>query len=134
MKYLPDTNAWIGYLNKPSGPLGLKLVAQPSADIALCSVVIGELLTGAYKSARQAPNLALLRRLEQQFLSLPYDNAAADRYAQVRAHLERLGTPIGPYDLQIAAIALTNGLTVITHNTGEFGRVPTLAMEDWTVP
>jgi tRNA(fMet)-specific endonuclease VapC len=55
---------------------------------------------------------------------LPFDKAAADQFATIRRHLESLGALIGPYDLQIAAIALTNGCTLVTHNLAEFQRVP----------
>ena len=54
--------------------------------------------------------------------------------ARIWAHLATLGTPIGPYDLQIASIALHHGLTLVTHNVAEFGRVPGLVVEDWEVP
>ena len=50
---------------------------------------------------------------------------------RIRGVLEQRGTPIGPYDVQIAAQALSKGLTVLTHNTGEFRRVPGLRVEDW---
>jgi tRNA(fMet)-specific endonuclease VapC len=63
--------------------------------------------------------------------SLPFDDAAADRYAAIRLNLERQGMRIGAYDLQIAAIALCHGLTLVTHNTQEFSRVPDLLFEDW---
>jgi tRNA(fMet)-specific endonuclease VapC len=59
---------------------------------------------------------------------------AANIHSQIRHHLEKLGTPIGPYDLQIAAIALVHGLTVVTHNTAEYSRVPNLMIEDWEIP
>jgi tRNA(fMet)-specific endonuclease VapC len=65
---------------------------------------------------------------------LSFDDAAADVYAGIRHHLESQGTPIGPYDLQIAAIALADGCTLVTHNTTEFSRVPRLVLEDWEVP
>lgn len=63
----------------------------------------------------------------------PFDDAAAQAYGQLRVYLERAGTLIGPYDMQIAAIALVHGLIVVTHNTREFGRVPGLNIEDWEV-
>lgn len=63
----------------------------------------------------------------------PYDNSAADVFAHIRHLLASQGTLIGPYDLQIAAIALGNGCTLVTHNTSEFCRVPSLVLEDWEV-
>jgi tRNA(fMet)-specific endonuclease VapC len=133
MRFLLDTNAWIHVLNNPGGAVASRLALQQPVDVLLCSVVLSELLLGAYKSSRQAANLALVALLQRQFASLPFD-AAADHYARVRAHLEALGTPIGPYDMQIAGIALAHGLKVVTHNTAEFSRVPGLSLEDWTVP
>ncbi len=65
---------------------------------------------------------------------LNFDDAAADYFVSVRRHLESLGTPIGPYDTQIAAIPLANGCALVTHNTSEFGRVPGPVIEDWQVP
>ncbi len=50
---------------------------------------------------------------------------------QIQAELQKLGTPIGSYDLQIAAIALANNLILVTHNTREFERVEGLKLEDW---
>lgn len=64
-------------------------------------------------------------------VSLPFDDAAADQFAAFRVHLESLGQVIGSYDMQIAAIALANGCTRVTHNTSEFSRVPGLVIEDW---
>src|SRR5438128_2519574 len=120
MSYLLDTNAWIEVLNNPKGKLAAKLAAQVPRDVVLCSVVLAELLVGAYKSSQPAANLALIQQLTRQFACLAFDEASADPYAQTRCHLERIGQPIGPYDLQIAAIALQHSLTVVTHNVGEF--------------
>ena len=70
-----------------------------------------------------------------QFLAplevLPYDDAAAARYGDIRAHLERRGTPIGPLDTLIAAHALALGSALVTNNVTEFSRVPELGVEDW---
>ena len=131
MIYIPDTNACIRYLNKPDSPVAKKFVATPSSDIALCDIVKMELYYGAYRSARQSDNLALLKQFFLPFLSLPFDDVAADICGRIRALLASAGTPIGPYDLQIAAIALANNLTLVTHNTREFSRVPGLLLEDW---
>ena len=134
MKYLLDTNAWIEVLNHPRGSLAQKLAGHAPGEIALCSVVLGEQLCGAYKSSKPAANLALIQQLTQQFACISFDAASADPYAQTRCHLERNGQPIGPYDLQIAAIALQQRLIVITHNVAEFSRVPGLTIEDWQGP
>lgn len=134
MIYLLDTNAWIEVLNNPQGHLASKLAAHAPRDIALCSVVLAELVVGAYKSSQPAANLLMIQQLTQQFACLAFDEASADPYAQARCHLEKIGLPIGPYDLQIAAIALQFGLIVVTHNVAEFSRVPGLAVEDWLGP
>src|SRR5580704_157122 len=82
-------------------------------------------------AAHQAANLALIVKLRQQFVSLPFDDRAAEEYGRIRAHLAAAGTPIGPNDLMIAAIALAKQMTLVTQNTTEFSRVPGLALEDW---
>lgn len=102
-------------------------------DVFLCSVVLGELLYGAYHSGplKRAKNLLAIANLRQDHTSLPYEDQAADEYAKLRDHLARLGTPIGSNDMMIAAIAIANGLKLVTHNTAEFSRVPGLQLEDW---
>ncbi len=65
------------------------------------------------------------------FLSLPFDDVAAEICGRIRAALATAGTPIGPYDFESAAIALANTLTLVTHNTRKFSRVPGLLLEDW---
>jgi tRNA(fMet)-specific endonuclease VapC len=95
--------------------------------------VLAELIYGAYHSdpKHQASNLALIANLRKLFVSFPFDDHAAEEYGKLRQHLARQGTPIGPNDLMIASICLANGLTVVTHNTTEFSRVPGLSLEDW---
>ena len=131
MKYLLDSNTCIRHLNRRSPEIIDRLALLPPDEIAVCSVVKAELFAGAQKS--QHPIRTLQRQLEflDQFVSLPFDDAAAHEFGRIRAILESAGTPIGPYDLQIAAIALVYGLIVITHNVREFGRVPGLPIEDW---
>jgi tRNA(fMet)-specific endonuclease VapC len=66
------------------------------------------------------------------FHSYAFNDSAAERYGRIRTDLAMQGTPIGPNDLMIAAIALANNLTLVTHNTREFARVDGLPLEDWT--
>jgi tRNA(fMet)-specific endonuclease VapC len=131
--YLLDTNAWIEYLRGRNQNLRQHVAAVRPRDIRLCSVVVGELYHGAYKSSHCRDDLKLVDGLLNSFSSHPYDDLAARRYGEVRALLEAKGTPIGPYDLQIAAIALANQLTLVTHNLSEFSRVPGLTLEDWQI-
>ncbi|MGB7512494.1 MAG: type II toxin-antitoxin system VapC family toxin [Pelodictyon phaeoclathratiforme] len=131
--WIPDTNVWIRYLNPQSSPVKSCFLRYSVDRIFLCDVVKAELYFGAYKSTRRDENLALLDELSNGFLSLPFDGNAARQFGKIRAELARAGTPIGPYDLQIAAIALSRGLTLVTHNTREFSRVAGLYLEDWEV-
>ena len=104
--WLPDTNVWIQYLNPSPSPVKFRLRTYPIEQIVLCDVVKAELYYGAFKSSRQETNIALVDDLCQQFSSLAFDESAARRFGEIRAQLARQGTPIGPYDFQIAAVAL----------------------------
>jgi len=134
MKYSLDTNTCIRYLNGRSASIRRKLPTVPAHDIVVCSVVRGELAYGAAKSQLPVQSVAKQQRFLKPYVTLPYDDLAAAEFGVIRAALEAVGTPIGPYDLQIAAIALVHGLIVVTHNTGEFGRIAKLRVEDWEVP
>ncbi len=67
----------------------------------------------------------------EQLEVLPFDKHATVHYAAIRCDLEKKGIPIGERDLQIAAIAIANGLCVVTHNTKEFDRVSGMELADW---
>jgi len=131
MLILPDTNVWIRHLNQAPSFVKTKLAACPPSHVALCDVVKAELYYGAFKSARREANLALLEVLFSGFDSFPFDGEAARIFGELRADLARKGTPIGPFDVQIAAIALANNCTLVTHNTDEFSRIDGLKLEDW---
>jgi tRNA(fMet)-specific endonuclease VapC len=118
--YLLDTNACIVYLNRPISGVRRRLQSLSPQDIAVCSVVKAELFYGAMRSNNPARTLAVQEAFLKNFISLPFDDVAATIFGRIRAQLVTLGTPIGPYDLQIAAIALANNLTLVTHNTREF--------------
>jgi tRNA(fMet)-specific endonuclease VapC len=133
MKYSLDTNTCIRYLNGRSPSIRQKLPTVPAHDIVVCSIVRGELAFGAAKSQTPEKSAAKQNRFLEPYATLPYDDPAAVRFGRIRADLEAVGTPIGPYDLQIAAIALTHGLILVTHNVGEFGRIKGLQIEDWEV-
>ena len=131
MTHLLDSNACIRYLNGRSISIRNGLAAMTPGEVCVCSVVKAEMFAGAMRSNDPARTRSKQQAFLGQFVSLPFDDAAAEVYAIIRAQLEAAGTPIGPYDLQIAAIALANGLTLVTHNTREFSRVSGLLQEDW---
>lgn len=130
MTFLLDTNTCIEILNNRSSSVTSKLAATPRSQISLCSIVKASLYHGANKSMKREANLTLLAAFEAEFPYFSFDDKAAQLCGRVRADLERMGTPIGRYDLMIASIALANDLTLITHNTSEFSRVRDLHLED----
>lgn len=83
------------------------------------------------KSNNSEITLARQQEFLQLFISLPFDDDAAMIYGIIRARLSVNGTPIGPNDLHIAAIAMANNLILVTHNVWEFSRVNGLQIEDW---
>jgi tRNA(fMet)-specific endonuclease VapC len=133
MIYLLDTNICIVYLQGKNTCLKQKLEQASSSDIAVCSVVKGELFYGAMRSSNPERNLNIQQKFLNQFVCLPFDDKSALIFGNIRAELATLGKPIGAYDLQIAAIALANNLILITHNTREFKRIEGLQIADWEV-
>ncbi len=133
MTYLLDTNACVVYLRGKNAKLRSRVDSSSTADLGLCTVVLAELYFGAAKSRDPVAERANVDAFAAPFACIPFDRAAADVYAGVRWDLEARGLMIGGNDLLIAAIGLVHGLTVVTHNTADFDRVPGLAIEDWEV-
>lgn len=131
MRYLLDTNVCVMFLNGRSPLVRDRLLSTPTEAMAICSVVKAELFYGALRSNNPAQTLERQQLFLKQFTSIPFDDGAALAIGRIRASLASLGTPIGPYGLQIAAIAQVNNLILVTHNTREFERVNGLQLEDW---
>jgi len=131
MTYLLDTNACIKYLDGKSENIRRNLESKQPQEMLVCSVVKAELFYGVQKSVKQKENLEKVHKFLDQFVSLSFDDEASEKYGEVRADLEKTGTPIGPNDLLIASIALANNVILVTHNTREFNRVKGLKVEDW---
>jgi tRNA(fMet)-specific endonuclease VapC len=130
--WLLDTNVCVHYLRLGDGSsIANRLAEKNAEDVVLCSVVRAELVFGALKSRDAAENLAKVGRFLSRFVSLPFDDSAADAYGRIRSELTKCGTTIGPNDLMIASIASARNLTLVTHNVGEFSRVSGLKIEDW---
>lgn len=132
MLYLLDTNAVIALLKEH--PLILNHVRRVGRlSLRLCAPVEAELWYGVHRSTQQEYNRARLLTLLDWLPSLPFADQSPRHFGDIRAYLARQGSPIGPYDLQIAAIARTHDMVLVTHNTHEFSRVPRLTLEDWEV-
>lgn len=133
MTYLLDTDILSNLMKRaPSSALIARLARVPPEQQFTSSITLGELVYGSHRSSRAE---ALLERIESTLLSdlpiLPFDASAARRYGEVRAELEKRGTPIGDADMRIAAIALVRGFKVVTGNERHFRRVPGLEVENW---
>ncbi len=133
MRWLLDTNACIRYLNGRAPNLKRRIDQVGPTDLVVCAVVKAELFFGSARSQNPVKSRQQQDRFLSRFSSLAFDDAAADVYGNIRAALSAAGTPIGPNDLMIAAIAIANGVTIVTNNTAEFSRVPKLTIEDWEV-
>jgi predicted nucleic acid-binding protein len=134
--YLLDTDVLSNLMKRaPASSLVTRLAQVRPEDQFTSSVTLGELFYGAHRSTRTA---ALLERIEETLLPelpiLPFDAAAARRYGELRADLERRGTPIGDTDTRVAAIALSRGLSIVTGNERHFRQVPDLEVENWLKP
>ena len=129
-----DTNVVIGCLSGRPPALAERLERELlTGDFALPAIVLFELRYGIAKSARPQDNAERLATfLELPIAILPFEPDDAAEAGDIRATLERAGTPIGPYDILIAAQARRRGATLVTTNRREFVRVPRLKTDDWT--
>lgn len=129
--YLLDTNICIALLNRRHAGVIARFQKCRPGDIGLCSIVKSELYFGARNSQRVEANLSRLAQFFVPLTSLPFDDHCAEEAGSIRAELASQRTTIGPNDVLIAATARAHDVVLITHNTGEFIRVPGLRMEDW---
>ena len=131
MRYILDTNICI-YIakRKPVGVLARFGELRPG-DVGMSVITYLELVYGAWKSRNTEANLANIEELRGIIPVQPLGPEAATQYGRLRADLERQGTPIGAFDLLIAAQALSLGLILVTNNSREFGRVKGLRVENW---
>ncbi|HQW81003.1 MAG TPA: type II toxin-antitoxin system VapC family toxin [Pseudomonadota bacterium] len=131
MRFLLDTNICIYAMRTRPESVQRRLAAARSADLAISTVTVFELWYGVFCSKAVARNSDALREFLAPLRQLEFDVEDAATCAKIRASLEAGGTPIGPYDLQIAAQALRRKLTLVTHDTAEFKRIAGLKLADW---
>ena len=130
LRYLLDTNICIYVIKRrPQGLLDT--FNRHAGQMAISAITFSELLHGVEKSAAPDRNLAAVEDFCSRLDLLAYGPKASLHYGQIRASLERSGTPIGVNDLHIAAHARSEGLTLVSNNLREFERVPGLLLENW---
>jgi tRNA(fMet)-specific endonuclease VapC len=132
-RYMLDTDT-CSYIMKRSSDAVLKRLQKiPVSDVCISVITKSELLFGVELSPRRRQDEAALAAFLGYVEVLDFTDTASLHYAQIRAHLKKLGTMIGANDLFIAAHSRSLGLALVTNNTREFGRVPKLAIENWTI-
>lgn len=130
MTHLLDTDTCIRVLRQRPG-LVQRLRQLAPTDCAVSMVTVYELFCGVEKAQDPARERQKVERFVSAIIELPFDRAAAERAARIRADLERQGQPIGPYDLLIAGQALVSDLTLATNHRQEFQRVSGLTLGSW---
>jgi tRNA(fMet)-specific endonuclease VapC len=131
-----DTNAVIALLNDTGSPVRARIDAAIGLrhTLAISCIVLYELRYGAAKSARPERNAQRITDfLAGPIEVLPFEAEDAEEAGDIRATLERAGTPIGPYDVLVAAQARRRDAVLVTANAREFARVPRLKFEDWAL-
>lgn len=132
--YLFDTDILSSLMRQsPPGALVARVARVPPDQQFTSSITLGELVYGAHRLRERTD--VLLKKIEDTLLPnlpvLSFDAPAARCYGEIRAALERNGTPIGDADVRIAAIARSRDLKVVTGNVRHFRRVPNLEIENW---
>lgn len=131
--WMLDTHALSELIRDPRGPV-MQRLSDVAPDVVCTSIVVAcELRFGAQRKG-SAVLTERVNALLDAMVVLPFDEPADEHYADIRATLERAGTPIGSHDILIAAHARSRALTLVTHKLREFQRVPGLKVEDWLAP
>jgi tRNA(fMet)-specific endonuclease VapC len=130
LSYMLDTDICIYVMKNYPAELRERF-DQRAEQICISAITLGELYFGVEKSVRRTANLEALEVFTARLQILPFSEKAAAHFGDIRAQLARLGTPAGAYDMLIGAHARSEGVTLVTNNVREFGRMPGLAIENW---
>jgi len=132
VSHLLDTNICAAHFRRPGG-LAHRFM-QYSGGLFVPTVVLGELYAGAYHGSQPAPLLQKIADLLDDVAVLDFDHACAERFGKERGGLLQQGISVPTADLMIAAVALVHNLTLVTHNTADFQKIPGLRLDDWLIP
>jgi tRNA(fMet)-specific endonuclease VapC len=133
-RYMLDTDTCSYIMKRSSQTVLDRLQEVPVTDVCISVITKSELLYGVELSPRRSQDAIALKAFLPHVAVLDFPDAAAAHYADIRADLKQRGGMIGANDLFIAAHARSSGLTLVTNNTAEFGRVKGLTLENWTRP
>ena len=131
MRYVLDTNICIYLIKRQPKEVIDKFQGIVPGEIAISSVTVAEMMYGVAKSQHKDKNKSALESFLAPLEIVDFDFKAAQQYGIMRVNLEKMGTPIGAYDLMIAAHALSLDLVLITNNEREFQRIPDIIVENW---
>jgi tRNA(fMet)-specific endonuclease VapC len=132
MIYMLDTNMCIYIIKQKPLKVLETLKKLDTSKVCISAVTLAELAYGVAKSRQKEKNTLALTSFLVPLEILPLSDKAAVKSGEIRAALEKEGQVISPYDLLIAAHALSENLILVTNNTGEFGRIPGLALQNWS--
>jgi tRNA(fMet)-specific endonuclease VapC len=130
LKYMLDTNIVIYVIKRRPIEL-LEVFNRHAGQMCISSITLAELLHGVEKTAMPDHNLRQIEDFISRLEVLEYGGKAAAHYGEIRADLERRGTPIGVNDLHIAGHSRSEGLTLVSNNLREFERVDALRLVNW---
>lgn len=131
IKWLLDTNACIAVMNEKPPSVRQRLVKKTVSEVGISTISLHELQYGVFKSARVAQNKKTLDAFLKYIQVLDWADGCAKTAGRIRSDLEKNGNLIGPYDILIAAHAVSEAATLVTHNTKEFSRVNGIKLIDW---
>jgi len=131
MRFMLDTNICIYLIKRKPAVVLARFKQSDISEISISSITLSELFYGVSKSSKPEQNFMALTQFVAPLEILPYGGEATQYYGELRARLEKRGTPIGALDMLIAAHALSIDSTLVTNNEKEFDRVPNLKIENW---
>lgn len=132
MSFLLDTNICSAHMRRPGGLA--HHFFQHGGGLAIPSVALAELYSGAYRHPDPPRLLRLIDDLLREVRVLDFDAACAEQFGRLQASLHRQGISVSTPDLMIASVALAHNLTLVTHNTSDFQSIPGLRLADWLAP
>ena len=133
MMYMLDTSILIRAIRHPDDPVCERIFNLIGGNLCISAITYAELIYGARHSSNFEKNHQALQSLLSGIYIMPFDSSAAWEAGDIMAYLAAIGKPIGDRDALIAAHARALSMTLVTHNTGEFSRIPHLEIEDWLI-